>query len=107
MPVSRLYSAIALCGLLLAAAPVFAADAPEHGCLTKAEQHAAIAARQAIPLAEIVKTRRESGRHGELLRARLCRRGESLVYVLTLLGHSGKVVRTVVDAANGEVISGR
>jgi len=107
MPVSRLYPAIVLSGLLLGAATACAADAPEHGCLTKAEQHAAIAAHQAIPLAEIVKARRENGRHGELLRARLCRRGDGLVYVLTLLGRSGKVVRTAVDAANGEVISGR
>jgi uncharacterized membrane protein YkoI len=106
MPVSRLYLLILLLGLL-GAEPARAADAPEHACLDKAEQRAAVAAHKAIPLAQVIKARREQGHHGEVLRARLCRRGDGLVYVLTLLGHSGKVIRTTVDAASGEVIGGR
>jgi hypothetical protein len=41
-----------------------------------------------------------------VVRARLCRRGTGLVYVLTLLAPSGKVTRATVDAANGELIKG-
>jgi len=106
MPVSRLPLSLILFGLL-GAAPALAADPAEHGCLDKAEQRVAVAAHKAVPLAEVIKTRRERGLHGEVLRARLCRRDDGLVYVLTLLGHSGTVVRTTVDAASGEVIGGR
>ena len=33
--------------------------------------------------------------------------GDKLVYVLTLLGRSGKVITATVDAANGEPVSAR
>ena len=106
MSVSRSCLSLLLLGLL-AAEPALAANPPDRACLDKAEQRAAVASHMAVPLAEIVKTRRAQGNHGELLRARLCRRDGGLVYVLTLLGRSGKVVQTTVDAANGEVIGGR
>ncbi len=106
MPVSRSCLPLLLLGLL-AAEPALAANPPDRACLDKAEQRAAVATHMAVPLAEIVKTRRAQGNHGELVRARLCRREGGLVYVLTLLGRSGKVVQTTVDAANGEVIGGR
>jgi uncharacterized membrane protein YkoI len=106
MSVSR--SCLSLLFLLgpLAAEPALA-NPHDRACLDKAEQRAAVATHMAVPLAEIVKTRRAQGNHGELVRARLCRREGGLVYVLTLLGRSGKVVQTTVDAANGEVIGGR
>lgn len=85
--------------------PAFAAG--ERPCLDKADQRAAVATHKAVPLAQVVKTRRAQGHHGELVRARLCHHGDDLVYVLTLLGRSGKVVKATVDAANGEAISGR
>ena len=106
MPVSRYYLPILLLGLL-GAAPALAADPPEHACLDKAEQRVAVATHKAVPLAQVIKAHREQGHHGEVLRARLCRHGDGLVYVLTLLVHSGKVIRTTVDAANGEIIGGR
>jgi hypothetical protein len=100
-----------LCLIVLAVAslPALAADAsPYRGaCLTKAEQRTAVEERKAVPLAMAVKTLRAHGHRAEVLRARLCRRSEGLVYLLTLLGRSGKVVRVTVDAANGELISGR
>ena len=43
---------------------------------------------------------------GTLVRARLCRRSEGLVYVLTVLGHDGKVARVVVDAIKGTLVGG-
>jgi len=51
MPVSRLLPAVLLLGLLAVPvdpAPVLAAELPPHGCLTKAEQRAAVAAKKAI-----------------------------------------------------------
>jgi uncharacterized membrane protein YkoI len=103
MPVPRLTLTL-LVGLLAASAQ--AADAPLHACLSKAEQRAAVASHKAIPLAQALKARTRV-RHGEVVRARLCWDGERLVYVLTLLGRSGKVVTATVDAATGEPVSVR
>lgn len=111
MPVSRI--ALVILALGLAAGPTLtrpalAADAvPPRACLSKAEQRVAVAANKAIPLAQAVKSLRDRGHRGELVRASLCRRDERLVYVLTLLARSGKVTRATVDAANGELVTGR
>ena len=76
-------------------------------CLNAAEQHAAIEARRAIPLAEAIRRLHTHRQRGEVVRARLCRHGEGLAYMLTLLSRSGKVTSPTVDAANGELINGR
>ena len=96
-------------GLLLglAVSSAQAADIPRHACLTKAEQRAAVASHKAVPLAQALKAPRQRARHGEVVRARLCPDGDKLVYVLTLLGRSGKVFTATVDAANGEPVSVR
>jgi len=44
---------------------------------------------------------------GALVRARLCRRAEGYAYVLTVLGHDGKVTRVVVDAVKGTLVGER
>ena len=105
MPVLRLLLAVILIGLC--AAPAYAADPPASACLSKAEQRAAVADKKAIPLAKAMRNRREKGHHAELVRARLCHRDDRLVYVLTLLGRSGRVFSETVDAASGQVIGGR
>lgn len=107
MTALRLLFALFLLGVV--AAPATAADSsPYRGaCLNKAEQRAAVAAHRAVPLAQAIKNLRAQGHRGEVVRARLCRRGEGLVYVLTLLARNGKVVSATVDAANGELINGR
>lgn len=106
MPVSRLSILVLVAGLL--ASPAAAADAPYHdSCLTKAEQRAAVSANKAISLAQAIKFLREHRRYSEVVRARLCRHDQKLVYVLTLLGRSGKVVTATIDAVNGEYQLGR
>ena len=105
MPVFRHLTPVLFASLL--AMPALAAELPQHACLTKAEQRVAVAEHRAIPLAEAVKILHTHGHRAELVRARLCRHGEGLAYVLTLLPRSGKVTRLTVDAANGEVINGR
>ena len=104
MLVSRLILIAFIAGL--AATPALAASAPHHVCLSKAEQRAAVASHHALPLAGVIKQRRR-GHGSELVRVRLCRQSERLVYVLILLRRSGKVSRVTVDAANGELISRR
>ena len=106
MAILRLAILILLGGL--AAAPVQAADAPHRAsCLTKAEQRAAVASRRAMSLAQAIKLLRENRKYSEVVRARLCRHDQKLVYVLTLLARNGKVTRATVDAANGEPINGQ
>jgi uncharacterized membrane protein YkoI len=101
MPGSRLISAVLVLGVI--GLPAIAADAPNRAsCLTKPEQRAAVDANRAISLAQAIKTLRQYRKHSEVVRARLCRQDEKLVYVLTLLGRSGKVVDATVDAVNGE-----
>ncbi len=43
---------------------------------------------------------------GEVVKARLCRQDKSLVYVLTVLSRSGKVLQARVDAADGHWLGG-
>ena len=102
MPVFPRLSVLVLIGVT--AVPAWA-QSPQ-SCLSKAEQRAAVASHQAIPLSQALKNRTRV-RHGEVLHARLCRDGDKLVYVLTLLGRSGKVVTATVDAASGAPVSAR
>lgn len=109
MPVSRFILPVILLGLLAvpALSSALAADAPDRACLNKAEQRAAVAARRAVPLAHAIRTLRAQGHRAEVVRASLCRHGDGLVYVLTLLARNGKVTRVTVDGANGALINGR
>ena len=82
-----------------------AAAAERNGCLTPDERRAVIAARKAVPLARAmheVKARVA----GEVVKARLCRQDKALVYVLTVLARSGKVVQARVDATDGNWLGG-
>jgi len=107
MPVLRLFFAAFLTGLFaVSARPAAAADVLHHACLTKAEQRAAVASHQAVPLAHAIHVVRSHRRNVEVVRARLCRTPKGLTYVLTLLARNGKVTRATIDAANGIVMTG-
>jgi uncharacterized membrane protein YkoI len=106
MPVSIFLITV---GLLFGAIglPAVAADAAHHEtCLTRAEQRAAVDTNRAISLAQAIKLLRQFRKHSEVVRARLCQREDKLVYVLTLLGRSGKVGEATVDAVSGEFHAG-
>src|SRR5215467_8853606 len=101
MPVPRLLPAVLLLGNMGLSA--IAAEASRHeSCLTRAEQRAAVDDHKAISLGQAIKSLRQYRKHSEVVRARLCRQNEKLVYVLNLLGRSGKVVDVTIDAVNGE-----
>ena len=82
--------------------PAVAADAPQRGFASPRPNGVAVDANRAISLAQALKVLRQYRRHSEVVRARLCRQDEKLVYVLTLLGRSGKVVDATVDAVSSE-----
>jgi uncharacterized membrane protein YkoI len=99
-----------LIGLSAPAAATVAAAAERKACLTKAEQRAAIAHGEAVTLATAIRSARGSvrGRGArEVVKARLCRRQNGLVYVLTVLARNGKVTHTTVDATSGKVVDVR
>ena len=84
--------------------PIGARAAEPPHCLSGDEQRAAIANGKAVSYASVIRTLHRAPR--EVIQARLCQEQDRLIYMLTLLGHSGKVIRETVDAANGEPING-
>jgi len=77
-----------------------------HGCLSQKERRALIESGSVLRLAAAMPAVR-SHVPGTLVRARLCRRPEGLVYLLTVLAHDGKVARLTVDAVKGTLVSRR
>ena len=108
MPQLRPFPAVLAGTLFFAAmtAPAWPAETNPRACLNKEAQRAALAASQAIPLAQAIRAAHIRSR-GEVVRARLCQGPNGLVYVLTLLARNGKVTRATLDAANGSPVSGR
>ena len=104
MPVPRLISAALLLGAM--GLPAMAAEATHGSCLTRAEQRPAVDDHRAISLGQAIKSLRQYRKYSEVVRARLCRKDDKLVYVLTLLGRSGRVVDVTIDAINGEFNAG-
>ena len=76
-----------------------------HACLTQKERRALVENGTVVHLAVAMHALKNRV-SGALVRARLCRRAEGLVYVLTVLGHDGKVSRAVVDAVKGTLVGG-
>jgi uncharacterized membrane protein YkoI len=100
----------ALFAMLIGLSATAAAAAEQHVCLSKTEQRAAIAHGQAVTLATAIRSVRGSVRGKgarEVVKARLCRQPNGLVYVLTVLARNGKVTHTTVDATSGKVVDVR
>ncbi len=100
----RLAECICLALLLAGAGSAAAGDV--EGCLSQEQRRAAIASHKAIPLGKAMRAAKVQ-LPGEVVRARLCKEGNELVYVLTVLAHDGKVTLATVDGASGAVIPGR
>jgi uncharacterized membrane protein YkoI len=91
--------------LLVLFAAVRGADAEPRHCLTPTESRVAVKTHKVVPLAKAI--RRVRARHpGDLVAVRMCEEGKRLLYVLTVLPRSGKVVHASVDAATGAMVGG-
>jgi len=89
-----------------AAHPPRAGAQVTHGCLDQKERRAAAEAGNVVRLAAAMRTAK--GRvPGSVVRARLCRGNDGLVYVLTVLARDGKVARLTVDAVKGSLVGER
>jgi uncharacterized membrane protein YkoI len=74
-----------------------------YACLNHKERRAANESGKIIHLATAIRSARKR-MPGAVVRARLCRGREGLVYVLTVLARNGKVARLTVDAIKGTVV---
>jgi len=91
--------------IVLALAPIRHAAAEPRHCLSPDERRQAVKSHKLVPLGRAI--RRVKVRYpGELLAVRLCEQGKHLLYVLTVLPRSGKVVHASVDAATGAMVGG-
>lgn len=79
---------------------------PAHACLDQKERRAENEAGHIVHLSIAMRAAR-SRMPGTVVRARLCRGKDGLVYVLTVLPRDGKVARLTVDAVKGTLIGGR
>ena len=77
-----------------------AAAADHAACLSPDERRSVITAQKAVPLARAMRVVK-SKVSGDVVKARLCRAENGLVFVLTVLAHNGKVTQARVDAADG------
>jgi uncharacterized membrane protein YkoI len=102
MRLARRFAIFALTILWLA--PACAAEL-EHACLDQKERRAEIESGRVVRLATALRAVR-SKMAGTLVRARLCRGNDGLVYVLTVLARDGKVARLTVDAVKGSLVGG-
>lgn len=83
-----------------------AAPAARYACLNHQERRAANESGKLIHLAAAIRFAKKR-MPGTVVRARLCRDKDELVYVLTVLARDGKVARLTVDAVKGTVVGNR
>jgi hypothetical protein len=86
--------------------PAPAAAPVAHVCLDQKERRAESEAGRIVRLGVAMRAAK-THMAGTVVQARLCHGKDGLVYVLTVLGHDGKVARITVDAAKGTVVGGR
>jgi uncharacterized membrane protein YkoI len=89
---------------ILSLAPARAAELA-HVCLDQKERRAEVEGGRVVRLDTALRAVR-SKMPGTLVRARLCRGNDGLVYVLTVLARDGKVARLTVDAVKGTLVGG-
>jgi hypothetical protein len=75
-------------------------------CLDQKQRRAEAEAGKLVPLATAMHAARNK-MPGTVVRARLCRGGEGLLYLLTVLARDGKVRRVAVDAVKGVALGER
>jgi len=103
--------AIAALAVLASASACAGGEASGHGvhagraCLDQKERRAESEAGRVIQLATAMRVAK-SRMPGTVVQARLCHGHDGLVYVLTVLGHDGKVARLTVDAVKGTLVGG-
>jgi uncharacterized membrane protein YkoI len=76
--------------------------AQERACMGQAEMRQALEAHTLIQPADAIRRARAAA-PGDVIRLRLCREDEHLVYQVTTLRKDGGVVRVTIDGTSGKV----
>ena len=112
MPRAARFALVLLAPLALSAARADDAARPDHpateaahACLDQKERRAETEAGKVVRLSVAIHAAK-SRMAGTVVRARLCRGKDGLVYVLTVLARDGKVARITVDAVKGTLVGG-
>ncbi len=95
-------SALLAAGLAVASP----AAAQQAACMSQDEVRQAVGAGQAVAPAAASRAARDVA-PGELLRVRLCRESERLIYHVTTLRRDGRVAHVTIDGASGNVAAVR
>jgi len=74
-------------------------------CLPQREMQDVVSRSAVVAPAAAVVTARRAVPNSDVLRASLCRRANTLVYVIVALRRDGRVVQVTVDAPSGRVQS--
>lgn len=95
----------ALLAVVVAAAALVLGGAParaQSACLSQEELREAVRAGHAVPAVSATRTARDVA-VGEVVRVRLCRERDRLMYVVTTLARDGRVARVTIDGHSGKV----
>jgi hypothetical protein len=104
---ASLVTLMMLAGMAEARGPIVIAQGyPADGCMTRREAKAFVMSGQAVRL-RMVRGVAEQAANGEMINAELCWRGGQVIYVITILSASGKVIYVTLDAATGQLIGTR
>jgi uncharacterized membrane protein YkoI len=112
MAIAERFAVVALIVIALAPARADELGRPSHvaaegqqACLNQKEWRAEVETGRVVHLATAMRAAK-SHMPGTVVRARLCRGQDGLVYVLTVLARDGKVARLTVDAVKGTLVGG-
>ncbi len=94
---------LALTGL----APDAAAQGVRLACLSRQDMQTAVSSRSVVAPNAAVRAARAGLANAELVRVRLCRRNDEMVYVVTFLRRDGRVAPVTIDASSGKLAADR
>jgi uncharacterized membrane protein YkoI len=92
--------ALALFGLVLSGS---APGATQLACLSQGDTREAVSSNRIVSPVVALRAARQAASGADVTRAQLCRKGETLVYIMVVLRQDGRFVEVTVDAASGRV----
>jgi uncharacterized membrane protein YkoI len=92
-------------GLIVCGGGFLSASA-ESACFSAEDTREHVVKHGLVPLHDVVRSARGAAQI-DLIAARLCETNGNMVYMITMLGRDGKLLRLTVDARTGTLINSR
>ena len=98
------YRLFCMCGILLACLPSvpYAQAQTQGACLSSEQMREAIFAGHAVAATAATRAARDASA-GDVVRVRLCRENDNLIYRITMLQRDGRVGHVTIDGSSGKV----